>query len=893
MIPFTYPSKVVDGETACVVKQITPGPTDEAWKHYIPIKESYRLNKTNTYDTNGSVAASGLGDITGKTSWIDYIPVASVATSNPWRTDADGHIPLSFVEGGLSATQINAPASSVRDAMNTLGSIDFQPHNVIRNSAAAGAVAGTPGTLPTNWTVSGLGTLTQEVIGTGTDSGFPYIDIRFSGTTSTTSLTVFHEIQNQAVASANEAWTASYYAALAGGSLTNISFVRVLLSFNNNTSQVDSAQKNATVTGTLSRVSATKTSAVSTVTRVNSGAALLFSSGVAIDITLRIAAPQLERGSAPRGFVSTSGTAVAPFYGYLLPGAAGARLNTSARTSLAMQQRADGAWEFAPHNGIRNSSAVGSVSGSPGTVPTNWAFSSPSGITRTIVGTGIENGLPYIDLKFAGTTGAAFSNSGLVSFEGASTIAASIGQTWTCSAYVSLVGGTLANVGLRIRISETNGGVTVANSNSLFVPTATPTRISITRTLTNAATTFVQPTIAWDSPISSAVDFTLRVAAPQLERASFARTFIPTTTAAIHAPAIDWLPTQRVYGLRSEEARTNSIRNNTMVGAVVGSPGTFPTNWGSGTANGITASVVQLGTDSTTGMPFIEVRYTGTATANNIAPSFEPNFIVAASDGQAWSWSTWMAFVGSGRPSSTTMRINARNAGGSVGNMDTVVSPTTSMSRFSVSGTLAFPTLTHITPFVRFGLVISQEYDFTVRYVAPQLELGAFVTSPILTYGETATRAADTLVVPNNAWIGQTAASIAVDYVNYTTATGSLISTDDGSTNNRVITFTNGGTTPAVRVVVGGVDQANMNQASVTAGTLGRLSFGVAQDNFAASINGAAVTTDTSGTVPSGQTTMRIGTNVLGAASLNGHITSFRYDNVRLLDQNLIDLTTG
>ena len=52
------------------------------------------------------------------------------------------------------------------------------------NNLMQGAVAGTPGALPTNWTITTAG-LTQQVVATGTlTNGMPYIDIKLSGTTS-------------------------------------------------------------------------------------------------------------------------------------------------------------------------------------------------------------------------------------------------------------------------------------------------------------------------------------------------------------------------------------------------------------------------------------------------------------------------------------------------------------------------------------------------------------------------------------------------------------------------------------------------------------------------------------------------------------------------------------
>jgi hypothetical protein len=192
-------------------------------------------------------------------------------------------------------------------------------------------------------------------------------------------------------------------------------------------------------------------------------------------------------------------------------------------------------------------------------------------------------------------------------------------------------------------------------------------------------------------------------------------------------------------------ARTNEIRNSTMQGAVVGTPGTFPTNWTSGSAAGITASVAALGTDETTGLPYVEINYAGTASGTNFTPTFEALTSVVAAQGQRWSISVWMAFVGAGRPASTVLRMNERSAGGSLAVIDLTISPTTTLTRFSNSGTLSNASTAYLAPTIRLGLVNGAAYDFTIRYVGPQLERGSPASALIQTSGATASRVADVL----------------------------------------------------------------------------------------------------------------------------------------------------
>lgn len=53
---------------------------------------------------------------------------------------------------------------------------------------------------------------------------------------------------------------------------------------------------------------------------------------------------------------------------------------------------------------------LGAAAGTPGAMPINWSVAGLlNGITRSIVGTGTENGIPYVDIRFAGTATSSFS----------------------------------------------------------------------------------------------------------------------------------------------------------------------------------------------------------------------------------------------------------------------------------------------------------------------------------------------------------------------------------------------------------------------------------------------------------------------------------------------------
>lgn len=187
-------------------------------------------------------------------------------------------------------------------------------------------------------------------------------------------------------------------------------------------------------------------------------------------------------------------------------------------------------------NSLRNPRAVGAAAGTPGSAPTNWAFGATGGLAWNVVGTGTEKGVPYVDVRFSGTATAGAL--GQVYFESATRVAAAMGQTWTLSVFRRLIAqaaGTITQHNLAI--TELNGALAaVAFSNPVVaMPTgaALPAqRASLTRTLTNAATATIRPTMTLTFA-AGAVDVTLRIGCPQLEQGEFPTTPImpaPNTT---------------------------------------------------------------------------------------------------------------------------------------------------------------------------------------------------------------------------------------------------------------------------------------------------------------------------------------------------------------------------
>lgn len=195
-----------------------------------------------------------------------------------------------------------------------------------------------------------------------------------------------------------------------------------------------------------------------------------------------------------------------------------------------------GLFEEASTNAIRNSTMVGAAAGSPGTLPTNWTFNTQAGVTASVVATGTENGIAYVECRFVGTASAA--GELRVQFEGHISVAASSGQAWTESAYFALANGSVpSGRTFNFTITERNSGGSIIASNwSTNIAnslTSTLRRFSVSVASTNASTAFVHPYFVCQVGVGSVVDFTIRIGAPQLERKAFATSYIPTSTVAV------------------------------------------------------------------------------------------------------------------------------------------------------------------------------------------------------------------------------------------------------------------------------------------------------------------------------------------------------------------------
>jgi hypothetical protein len=374
-------------------------------------------------------------------------------------------------------------------------------------------------------------------------------------------------------------------------------------------------------------------------------------------------------------------------------------------------------------------------------------------------------------------------------------------------------------------------------------------------------------------------------------------TYYPTTTAAYYAPRFTYNPsTLQPLGLLIEEARTNSIRNNTMQGAVAGTPGTLPTNWSVAGAAGLTTNVIGTGTSN--GVIYVDLQVTGTSSATSYILAFDTTTQIAASVGQNWAWSSWIAFVGGSLSNVTTVSADFResNSGGTQLAAGTVAlsTLTSSLVRQSATRTLSEATTAFIQPRLRLTITNGAAIDITLRIGLPQLELGAFATSVIPTTTTALTRNADNDDMTGSnfsSWYNASEGTLLVEYaVNATGYNGGAAALSDGTFNNRMIIrgITTTNTAASIGVESGSTQWNNGFGGQTTAATKFALAYKT--NDIAFTRNGATPLTDTVANIPT-VNQLRIGADADGTIKLNGTIRRIAYYPTRLPDATLQALT--
>jgi hypothetical protein len=210
--------------------------------------------------------------------------------------------------------------------------------------------------------------------------------------------------------------------------------------------------------------------------------------------------------------------------------------------------------------------------------------------------------------------------------------------------------------------------------------------------------------------------------------------------ASTNEPRFDYDPaTLQARGLLIESGRTNGVRNPRLEGAVAGTPGTNPTNMVFSGPAGLTQQIVEVSTENN--MNFVSVRWSGTTSASGRLSWFmESGGIIAATVGQTFAAANFCKTVAGTYPTAGAIFSFAEQdatattiATGIVAVQAPFASGTRiSASRVSASYTMAQATAAFVRPVwgsdtINSGVAV----DVTIRFAAPQTELGTFRTSPI------------------------------------------------------------------------------------------------------------------------------------------------------------------
>ena len=381
-------------------------------------------------------------------------------------------------------------------------------------------------------------------------------------------------------------------------------------------------------------------------------------------------------------------------------------------------------------------------------------------------------------------------------------------------------------------------------------------------------------------------------------RASTATYFDSTGTlqsAAIDAPRFDFNPsTLAAQGLLIEESRTNSIRNNTMQGAVAGTPGTLPTNWNVSGLGTLTQQVV--GTGTVNGINYVDIRLSGTTSTTQVAIRFDFNNVIAAANGQTWAFSWWQSVVAGSTanltPQAPSMLFYDAGAGflGGIGFTAATFNSTSNFTRQSGSATIATANTAFIQPQINFLFASGAAIDITLRIGLPQLEQGAFATSVIPTTTTALTRAADVASVNTlSPWYNSVEGTLYFEGLTVATTAG-LATLQDGSVAEymrlaRGLSKLNGVVSTAA-----GTQADIYSVADVPLNTVFKGALAVKANDFAISLNGATPVTDTSGAMPSAANQLNIGLGkYLGY--INGYVRRITYYPRRLANADLQAIT--
>ena len=350
------------------------------------------------------------------------------------------------------------------------------------------------------------------------------------------------------------------------------------------------------------------------------------------------------------------------------------------------------------------------------------------------------------------------------------------------------------------------------------------------------------------------------------------------------------------YGLLLEGQSTNGVRNNTMVGAVVGTPGTLPTGWGWGTnGSGLVWAVSGVGTEN--GISYVDLNLSGTSTLSSQGyVYFSGTQDIASANGQVWTGSFFVRQSGGATTNVSGIQtaLGSRIAGGgasswnafSANSLTPLAAASLGAGSLTVTGTIADASNAYVWPQLHLNHGTGP-VNITLRVGAPQAEQLASASSVILTAGSAVTRAADLLYLPLSAIPWFIPANGGTIFANYNTVAASslnqsivgLYDSTGGFTNYLDLFSQNGvGTTyrSQTGVYLGSGD-------TITPGANSKSGISWGPSGYIKSANGDSPTSSGTTSIPSGLQYLVVGTQANGGlVPLGGHIQRLQLLNRQL-----------
>jgi hypothetical protein len=256
--------------------------------------------------------------------------------------------------------------------------------------------------------------------------------------------------------------------------------------------------------------------------------------------------------------------------------------------------------------------------------------------------------------------------------------------------------------------------------------------------------------------------------------------------------------------------------------------------------------------------------------------------------------------AGSVAGSSVALTLNQINSGGSllaqlVGS-DIASTLNSSLARFSFASTTNQATIAFVRPLLNLSYSSGVAIDVTLRIGLPQLEQGAFATSPIPTTTAAVTRSADVASITGSAfssWYSQSEGSVFANYRSFATAGfPDIFNISDGTNPNRQQQFidgSNGFTT--FRELVSNVQQGIASQ-SLALNAEARSVGAYSSIGLVFTLNGLNPATNANATHPTGLNRLSIGSSAAGNVNyINGHIRRLAYWGQRLPNSTLQQIT--